>query len=148
MDPAELTRLIRDSFEAVETVEANGDTFFFVGGEPADQRMPFATLVTSDFNDTASNLARPGVYRLNLGIDRPTYEARFGPPPPGPITAEAVDTGHDYTAFDVLMPHPIYASLAWVCVLNPAPATLDGLQPLLAEAYRIALDRRERRLAR
>ncbi len=148
MDPVEVVRLIRESLEDVETVEANGDTFFFVGTEPDDQRMPFATLVTSDFNDAASDLTRPGVYRLNIGVGRSTYEARFGPPPLGPITTEPIDTGHDYTVLDVLMPHPIYASLSWVCVLNPSPGTFDGLQPLLEEAHRIASDRRGRRLAR
>ncbi len=143
-----MARSIREALAGVEAVEANGDTFFFVGGEPADQRMPFATLVTSDFNDTASNLARPEVFRLNIGVNQSTYEAHFGAPPAGPITAEAVDTGHDYTALDVLMPHPIYASLSWVCVLNPSAETFDALQPLLVEAHRSALDRRRRRQAR
>ena len=45
-----------------------GDTFFFYdpdGDTPASQRMPFATLVTQDYEgfDNQSNLNRPGVFR-------------------------------------------------------------------------------------
>ena len=148
MDPAEIARSIQAAFEGVEVLQASGDTFFFVGDQPADQRMPFATIVTSNAHDRASDLDRPGVFRVNIGISRESYEARFGPPPPGPITAEPLDTGHDYTALDVLMPHPIYASLNWVCVLNPGGPTREALQPLLTEAHGIALARRERREAR
>ena len=148
MDPTGLARAIQGAFEGVEALEANGDTFFLAGDQPADQRLPFATLVTSDAHDRASDLDRPGVFRLNIGISRESYEARFGPPPPGPITAEPVDTGHDYTALDVVMPHPIYASLNWVCVLNPSAATFEAVRPLLDEAYGIALARRGRREAR
>ncbi len=139
---------IHARLESVATSELNGDTFFFVGTDPADQRMPFATLVTSDAHDQASNLDRAGVYRLNIGVRPETYEARFGPLPPGPIAADPVHTGHDYTALDRLMPHPIYSPLGWLCVLNPSPATLEALWPLLEEAHAIALERRARRESR
>ena len=148
MDSAELARSIQGSFEGVEVLEADGDTFFFVGDQPADQRMPFATIVTSDAHDRASDLDRQGVFRLNIGVSREAYEARFGPPPPGPLTAEPVDTGHDYAVLDAFMPHPIYASLNWVCVLNPSEATLEAVRPLLEEAHGIAAARRSRRETR
>ena len=148
MKAAAITRFIRGKYQDVSVIEANGDAFFFVGDSSEDQRMPFATLVTSDAHDTASNLTRTRVFRLNIGIARETYDARFGPPPPGPIAAEPIDTGHDYTALDTLMPHPIYAPLCWVCVANPSTATFKSIQPLLAEAHEIAARRRERRDAR
>lgn len=69
MDAPDLARTI-SRLRGVESLEVNGDTFFFVGDQPEDQRMPFATLVHSDAHDLASNLARPGVYRLNLGLSR------------------------------------------------------------------------------
>ena len=42
--------------------------------------MPFATIVTKDYTgfDTASDLNRPGVFRLNVGVGRDTFRALFG----------------------------------------------------------------------
>jgi hypothetical protein len=147
MDIDDITRFIR-GLERVEVTEADGDTFFVAGDLPADQRLPFATIVTSERHERASDLDRPAVFRLNIGVSRETYATHFGAPPSGPITADPVDTAHDYTALDVLMPHPIYASLNWVCVLNPSDATFEAIRPLLVEAHATALGRHERREAR
>ena len=56
-----------------------GDSFFFYdpeGDVPAERRLPFATIVTKDYDgfDMASNLNRHGIYRLNLAVGR----VRFG----------------------------------------------------------------------
>ena len=150
MNAEALARHILDLLESVDTVEADGDTFFCFnppGMEP-DHRMPFATIVTSDAHDAASELVRPGVYRLNIGVSADTYTSLFGPPPKGPVTADPVDTGHDSTRLDALMPHPIYASLNWISVLNPGVATLDLLDAFLEEAQAIVAGRRARRHVR
>jgi hypothetical protein len=55
---------------------------------------------------------------------------------------------HDFTALDQLMPHPVYAPLSWVCVLNPSAATFDVVRPLLAEAYQRAVGRNAKRETR
>ena len=51
----------------------------------------------------------------------------------------------DYAALDRLMPHPVYASQSWVCVLNPSVETFESIKPLLAEAYSSAVARLGRR---
>ena len=123
----------------VATVEKSGDWFFFVGD---DRRMPFATLVTGDRNDTASDLERQGVYRLNIGVEKAAYHARFGDPPPFPKDGVIINTGHDFTRLDTLLPHPVYAEMHWVCVLNPSDATFElTVKSLLAEAHAIAARR-------
>ena len=58
------------------------------------------------------------------------------------------DADHDFTALDVLMPHPVYAANHFVCVLNPSDVTFALVRPLLEEAYRITEGRVERRSAR
>jgi len=55
------------------------------------------------------------------------------------------EKGHDYTALDVLIPHPVYGRNHWVSVLNPSDATFAELNPLLDEAYQIAVRRLEPR---
>lgn len=150
MDEASITRYIADTFVGVDVVVASreagapevawGDTFFIYnpGRElPPERGFPFATIVTKDYGnfDCASNLNRPGVFRLNIGVGKETYRSLFGPQPSPPGAAGVVDTGHDFSALDQLLPHPVYAPQSWVCVLNPSAATFETVRPLLAEAY-------------
>ena len=145
MDIATIRDWITSHLDDVHVIEANGDLFFM---DSPESKMPFATIVTSNAHDTASDLDRPGAYRLNIGVARETYEARFGPLPSGPIGIDPVDTGHDSTRRDTLMPHPIYSPLAWFCVVDPSDATFASLTPLLEEAHAIASGRTDRREAR
>lgn len=78
---------------AITASEANGapeiswgDSFFFYdpdGELQTSRRMPFATMVTKDYDgfDTASNLNRPGVFRLNIAVGRAAFERLIGYPP-------------------------------------------------------------------
>ncbi|MGK4002113.1 DUF6194 family protein [Sorangium sp. So ce1036] len=158
MDEATIIRYIADTFAGVDVVRpapgeapeiAVGDTFFIYDPdrdlEPR-QRFPFATIVTKDYGDfdRASNLDRPGVFRLNIGVSKETYRALFGPQPSPPGPSGAVSTGHDFTALDRIMPHPVHAPQSWVCVLNPSEATFEAVRPLLADAYDLAVGRRTR----
>jgi hypothetical protein len=110
--------------------------------EPKRQ-FPFATIVTKDYGefDRASNLNRSGVFRLNIGLSNQTYRARFGAQPSRVGDGGAVDTGHDFSALDELIPHPVYATQSWVSVLNPSAETFAEIRPLLAEAYDLAVKR-------
>ena len=120
-----------------------GHTFFFYDpdrDQPADHRMPFATIVTSNYDgfDEASELNRPGVYRLNIAVGRQAFQEllgyRPGTRPDGPA-------GVDYAALDRLMPHPVYAGQAWVSILNPGAATSDQVVDLLTRAHARAVRR-------
>jgi hypothetical protein len=148
MDQDQIIQAITETFTGLDVVTGDtgigaGDTFFFYDPErkldPA-HRFPFATIVTKDYGefDGSSQLDRPGVFRLNIGVSRATYERLFGPPPRGiPRTGEVLwqEPTHDFTILDQLLPHPVYAPQAWVCVLNPSAATFETLAPLLAEAH-------------
>jgi hypothetical protein len=120
----------------VRTLTANGDTFWIydtAGDLPPQRQQPFATLVTSDAYDSASNLDRPGVERLNLGLPKADYLDLF----------PTIPADLDYTALDTVMPHPVYASQYWICVVSPSEATLKGLEPLAELAYRFAVRKYE-----
>ena len=126
-----------------------GDSFFFYdpdGDTPSDRRMPFATIVTKDYDgfDTASHLNRPDVFRLNIGVGRTAFEALIGYPPPAHADQSARS---DYTALDELIPHPAYASQGWVAILNPADTTSALARSLLTDAYTLATQRHGRRHA-
>lgn len=126
----------------IEIVEDQGDHYFFADPtQPANNRLPFATIMTADRYDQFSGLDRPGVYRLNIGVSPATYRARFGPEP---FPRDAAVSGHDFAALDTIMPHPVYGSMFWLSVLNPSEATFAEVQPLLEEAREVALERAQR----
>jgi hypothetical protein len=149
VDEEAIRRYVAATFEGVDVQIGSkedgspeiawGDTFFIYDPQrnlEGTGRFPFATIVIKDYGDfdNASNLDRPGVFRLNVGVPKKTFDSLF------PDEAD-----HDFTALDVLMPHPVYGRNHWVCVLNPSDATFEKLKPLLAEAYDIAFRRIERR---
>jgi len=136
VDEHQVAEYITGTYPGVETEENFGYTFFFYG---ADHRLPFATLIASDNEyDKVSNLDRPGAYRLNLGVSRETFQSLFG-------SATVDVSGYDYTALDVVMPHPEYAKQNFICVLSPSDATWKRVQTMLREAYDIAVQREERK---
>ncbi|MCK6630013.1 MAG: DUF6194 family protein [Anaerolineae bacterium] len=132
MNESSVVDYIIKTFPGVETTTAYGYTFFFYRSE---RNLPFATLISSDQDhDRISNLDRPGVYRLNIGISKQTFQSLFG-------TTKVNVSSYDFTALDVIMPHPDYAPQHFICVLSPGEATLETVRLLLAEAYDIAVRR-------
>lgn len=147
MNEAAMTQYLVDTFADVHPVTAWGDTFFFYNPDRTQpDKVYFATLKTQDDDyDRASELNRPGVFRLNIGLSGQTYRALFGEQAAREDDAAAEI---DFTVLDQLLPHPVYGRAHWVCVLNPSEATFATLQPLLAEAYQRAVARVIKRAAR
>ncbi|TAK12895.1 MAG: hypothetical protein EPO32_07165 [Anaerolineae bacterium] len=134
MNESTIVETITSLFPNVETTEALGFTFFFYKSE---RNFPFATFVASDTeHDKFSDLDRPGVYRLNIGVSKETFESLFG-------AGEVDASQYDFTALDVVMPHPEYAAYHFVCVLSPE-SSWEQVKDLLAEAHGMAARRYER----
>lgn len=92
-------------------------------------------------NDRASRLDRPGVFRVNWGLRRETFVRQFGPLPSRPSKGGVVEMDCDFSAPDILLPHPVYAWMGWVCVLNPSRKTWMALEPLVQESYDYAKEK-------
>ncbi|MCO1596180.1 DUF6194 family protein [Micromonospora sp. RHAY321] len=121
-----------------------GDRFFFVG---PDRRRPFATLVGQDTAgfDEDSQLDRPGIFRLSLDLGREEFQNVFGYPPAQSDDHRSVV---DFSALDQVVPHPVYGTHGWACVLNPGPRSLAEVDRLLAHAHQRASRRHQRSLDR
>ena len=160
MDEASIPQYITDTFDGVDVVVGSkeagspevswGDTFFFYDPNhslPPGSSFPFATIVTKDYGDfdCASNLNRPGVFRLNVGIGRETYRSLFGSQTCLSDAGDAGEGDHDFTALNKIKPHPVYGKMFWVCVLNPSAATFQTVKPLLGEAYDLVVKRYDKR---
>ncbi|QAT88523.1 hypothetical protein EJ065_6998 [Corallococcus coralloides] len=118
-----LAEYIQDAFRDVHVDTSTPDLFFFAGDE---RKFPFATIVTRDTElDHHSELDRDGVFRLNLGLSKESFQKLFPDP----------DPNVDYADLDVLLPHPTYARMFWLSVLNPSHETLRLLRPYLKEAH-------------
>jgi hypothetical protein len=126
-DPEAITRTILTRWPETDLAEAMGASFFSL--DPERHFPNFATIVTTDEHDEGapSDLSsRPGVFRLNIGVGRETFER----------IAEAAGTEPATSAFDTLFPHPVYARQHWISILNPSEATFrDIVVPLLTEAH-------------
>lgn len=146
VDEATIMRYITTTFANVHVVTADGNSFFFFGPMDAENnKFPFATLVTNDDYERVSELNRPGVFRLNVGVSKASFLALFGAQVPRPGADGIIDAGYDYAALDTIMPHPVYGNLFWIGVLNPSSATFQKVQPLLAEAYDAAVRKQNQR---
>ena len=153
MDATTLLDQVRARYDGLVAHETWGERVLFYnpdGDRPRGRY--FLTVKEHDSdNDRTSALDRPGVYRVSFAPTRASYVARFGPPPERPPNGGVVDTGHDFTVTDTLLPHPVYAWAGWVCVLSPSDGTVEDLRPLLDAAYERAVagyearTRRERR---
>jgi hypothetical protein len=124
-DPEAITRTLLARWPETDLIEALDARFFSL--DPETHWPNFATIVTTDEHDEGapSRLSRPGVFRLNLGVGRATFERLVGSM-----------TAPDYAAFDRLLPHPVYAKQLWISILNPSDETFrDIVLPLLTEAH-------------
>jgi len=142
VNEAEISRYITETCDGVDVVADSGNSFFFYNPDsnvPPDHRFPFVTLVTSDLYDQFSNLNRPSIFRLNIGIGKQTFRSLFG----------ENSSSYDFTALDQVMPHPVYGRMSWVCVLNPGDEMFETkVRQLLAEAYDLAVSKYKRQAAR
>ena len=137
MRAEEIAERIERNFEGVVPKSSWGETsLFYNPGMALPNGVYFCTLKEKNGdNDKASELDRPDVFRLSIGISKTSYEKRFGSPPKRPIKGGIIDSGHDFTVLNELMPHPIYGWMSWVQVLNPNSTMFEELLPLIAEAH-------------
>ena len=123
-----------ETLDNVQREENFGYSFFFVGD---DHRLPFVTFANSDNDyDSVSNLNREGVFRINIGVSRETFDS---------LLAEDRSENVDYSAMNIFMPHPDYAKQHFVCILNPSQENVEVTKKLIMEAHAIAATRLQRR---
>ncbi|MGW4088499.1 DUF6194 family protein [Nocardia sp. NPDC004750] len=119
-----------------------GDTFFYYSpdGVIPKATQPFATIVTKNYpGDESSDLDRPDTFRVNIAAGKEAFTHWTG------HTPRERSTPGNPSATDTVIPHPVYASAAWLAVVNPGPRTTAPTRTLLRTAYQLARSRHERR---
>lgn len=134
MNQAEVESFV-EQLDNVQREENFGYIFFFVGD---DHMLAFVTIGHSDNEfDKVSNLDREGVFRVNIGVSRETFQSLLG-------DAENID----YAVLNVFLPHPHYAKQNFICILNPAEENAEVTKKLIVEAHAIAVARLQRRTSK
>ena len=134
----------------VRPISAWGEVSFFVNPDGRLKRGAyFATIKQKDGeHDRASQLDRGGLWRLNFGLPKADFAALFGEAPSRPAKGGVVAGSWDFTALDVLTPHPVYGWMGWVAILNPSSGSMGALRPLIAKAHGKALQAGQKRMLR
>ena len=73
---------------------------------------------------------------------------RFGAVPARPAAGRVVQTGHDFSQRDRIVPHPVYRWMCWIAIVNPTRETFEKVKPLLSGAYERAVERYRSRMGR
>jgi hypothetical protein len=121
--------------ENVQREENYGYVFFFVGD---DHLLSFVTIANADNDwDNVSNLNRDGVFRVNIGVSRKTFDRLIG--------KSSGNEPVDYSALNTFLPHPEYAKQNFLCILNPSGENVEKTKELIMEAHAMAAKRFERK---
>ncbi|WP_303871191.1 DUF6194 family protein [Acetobacterium wieringae] len=137
MKPDDILNYCISNLEGTVLVESWGEKGIFYN--------PFKTLKRGVYvltikekdgdNDKSSNLNRDNTFRVNLGIRKKTFEGLFGEIPKRPSAGDIVDMNYDFAEVDKIIPHPVYAWMGWISVLNPSIETFETLKTFIEEAY-------------
>ena len=143
MKPDEILKYCLKNLEGSVLVESWGEKgIFYNPGRVLKRGVYILTVKEKDGdNDKSSKLDRPGVYRVNLGVRKDTFVKLFGAVPKRPGAGGVVEMDYDFSAADCFLPHPVYAWMGWMCVLNPSEETFEALRPYVREAYEYAKEK-------
>lgn len=136
-----------ENLEGTVLVESWGEKgIFYNPGHVLKRGVYILTVKEKDGdNDKSSDLNRAGIYRVNLGIQKQTFTELFGAVPKRPAAGGVVDMEYDFSELDKILPHPVYAWMAWICALNPSEQTFEELKPYIQEAYTYAKEKFKKR---
>lgn len=121
MNPTDIVSTITSRLLGVVPKSSWGETsLFYSPGHRLPNGVYFCTIKDHDGeNDKASQLNRPGVFRVAIGLGTPTYIRLFGPKPKRPEKGGIINLPFDFSEIGRLMPHPVYAWMGWAQVLSP-----------------------------
>lgn len=147
MTAEEILNYCLENFDGTVLVESWGEKGIFYNPDHVLKRGVYILTVKEKDgdNDKGSDLDREDVYRVNMGIRKKTFTELFGAVPKRPSAGGIVDMNYDFTALDKMLPHPVYAWMAWMCVLNPSEQTFEKLKPFIKEAYEYAKEKFKKR---
>jgi hypothetical protein len=135
-------------YPELKIIDVWGETSLFYNPDDSLKRgIYFCTLKNKDGeNDKISHLHRADVFRVNFGISKKTFVSIFNTIPKRPVKGGVIEGDYDFQAYDILTPHPIYGWMAWVSILNPSKKSLEIMQALIDESYRLCTQKYKKKI--
>lgn len=143
MKPDEIFSYCFSTYPDIVLVDSWGERGIFYNPDKVLKRGIYVLTVKEKDgdNDKSSMLNRDNVYRVNVGLKKEHFINRFGYIPQRPTAGGVVNMNFDFSSLDTIMPHPVYAWMGWVCVLNPSDATFEEFKQLIEESYKFAQEK-------
>ena len=143
MTPDEILQYCLKNLKGTVLVESWGEKGIFYNPDGKLKRGIYILTVKEKDgeNDKSSDLNRDDIYRVNLGIHKETFTEMFSALPKRPEKGGIVDMSYDFTVINQIIPHPVYAWMGWICILNPSKVAFEQLKPLIGEAYEFAQEK-------
>ncbi len=137
----EIITIITNNYSGVVCKNTYGETSFFYNPDGLLKNgVYFCTIKESDGpNDKASRLERENIFRLSTGITKEMYLKNFNEIPKRPLKGETVNLDYQFDKLNVIMPHPVYAWMSWVCILTPDKLQFDKFREYLDISYEKAV---------
>lgn len=112
-------------------------SFFYNPGKILSHGVYFSTIKESDGpNDAFSYLDRKDIFRISIGLGKNDYREIFGAVPKRAPKGQSPVAGlWDFHQLDLLTPHPVYAWMGWVCVLNPGPVNQRVVKTIIEDSF-------------
>lgn len=147
MTPDDILNYCLENLDGVVEINSWGERgIFYNPGRVLKRGVYVLTVKEKDGNnDRSSQLNRNGTFRVNLGLRKPTFQKLFGELPKRPAKGSVVGMSYDFTNTDTIMPHPVYAWIGWICVLNPTIETFESLKTYIQESYEFAKEKFSKR---
>ena len=131
---------ILSRYDGIKIKDAYAERSLFYNPE---HRLPngiyFVTIKNRDGkNDSSSNLNRDDVFRVSFQLSSQNYKNMFGEKPSRPAKGDTVNLDIDFKNLGILMLHPVYAWMNFVCINNPDLQYWESvIIPLLDHSYEI-----------
>lgn len=143
MKADEILNYCQSHFDDVVVTESWGERGIFYNPKRVLKRGVYVlTIKEKDGeNDKGSSLNRDNVFRVNIGLRKASFIKRFGYIPERPPAGKTVKMDFDFTVLNTIIPHPVYAWMGWVCVLNPTDETFMEFKEMIQESYEFSMEK-------
>jgi hypothetical protein len=143
-----LTHFLLEKFPGLIVIKAWGETSFFFNPDGSSSRGTYFCTIKekNGKNDQSSALDRPEIYRFSFALARATFLELFGSIPQRPPKGGIITGPHDFTQLDTLLPHPIYAWMCWVAILNPSEQSFSKLEGMLEQSYQLVVKKHRKKI--
>lgn len=147
MSVVEIDDWLKNHFTDVVVKKKYGETtYFYNPNNLLPHGVYFLTIKESDGpNDQASDLNRPGVFRVSWQLKDTEFQEKFGKRPTRPAKGESIQTKFDLTELDTHLPHAVYGWMGWSMILSPSVERFESLKDSIGEAYGMAKDKFEKK---